>query len=81
MTPERGKRHFVKNRQVQFPIQNVFFPEPAAVLKELHGKTSIEGRVIELSEGGPNGEMFAVVEVEGLSQPVIVPLRCITEKL
>ncbi len=70
----------MKNRQVQFAIQDVYFPESAAVLKELHGKTLVQGRVTELSEGGLDGEMFAVVEVEGLAQPVIVPVRCVQEK-
>lgn len=71
----------MKNRQVEFAIQDVYFPEPTAVLKELHGKAVVQGRVIELSEGGPEGEMFAVVEVEGLTQSVIVPVRCVKEKL
>jgi hypothetical protein len=69
----------VKNRQVQFLIQDVHFPEPAVVLEGLYAKTLVQGRVVELSEGGPDGEMFAVVEVEGLAQAVIVPVRCVRE--
>ena len=69
----------MRNRQVEFPIQDVYFPDKAAVLEELHGKTLVEGRVAELTKG-PEGEMFAVIEVEGLAQPVIVPVRCVREK-
>ena len=81
MTPERAKQHDVKNRQVQFLIQDVHFPEPALVLEGLYAKFLVQGRVVELMEGGPDGEIFAIVEVEGLAQPVIVPARSVREKL
>jgi hypothetical protein len=69
----------VKNCQVEIPIQDVYFPDKAEVLEKLHGKTIVQGRVAELTRG-PEGEMFAVIEVEGLAQPVIVPVRCIRER-
>jgi len=68
------------NGEVRFAIQDVYFPEPEAVLKELHGKSMLEGRVLAMSKGGSEGEMFAVVEVEGLAQPLIVPVGCLKEK-
>jgi hypothetical protein len=42
---------------------------------ELHGKDLLQGRVIDLSDSGNQNEAFAVVEVEGLSQPVVVPVK------
>jgi hypothetical protein len=42
---------------------------------ELHGKDLLQGRVIDLSDSGSQDEAFAVVEVEGLSQPVVVPMK------
>jgi hypothetical protein len=50
------------------------------VLMELHGKDQLEGKVIDVSDAGSDGEAFAVVEVQGLSQPVVVPVKRIREK-
>jgi hypothetical protein len=42
---------------------------------ELHGKDLLQGKVIDVSDSGFEQEAFAVVEVEGLSQPVVVPMK------
>jgi len=42
---------------------------------ELHGKDLLQGRVIDLSDSGNQSEAFAVVEVDGLTQPVVVPVK------
>jgi hypothetical protein len=44
---------------------------------ELHGKDLLQGKIIDLSDCGDQDEAFAVVEVEGLSQPVVVPMKYI----
>jgi hypothetical protein len=41
---------------------------------ELHGTDLLEGRVIDVSDSGGQEDPYAVVEVEGLSQPVIVAI-------
>ena len=76
----RESRDYVKNRHVEFHIQDVYYPDKTAVLEELHGKDLLQGRVVETTKG-PKGEMYAVIEVEGLGQPVIVPVRCVKQKL
>ena len=48
---------------------------------ELHGKDQLEGKVIDVSDAGSQKEAFAVVEVLGLLQPVVVPLKHIREKI
>ena len=63
----------VTKRWVHFEIDDVYFPDPATILRELHGKDLLQGCVVDESDGGPQGEAFVVVEVEGLSQPVVVP--------
>lgn len=55
-------------------IRDVYVPDPDAVLSELYGRHLLQGRVIEVSGGEGKREAFAVVSVEGLKQPVIVPL-------
>lgn len=67
------------NRSVQFQISDVYYPELAKILEELHGKDVLRGRVIDISEGGACGETFLVVAVEGLAESVVVPLRCILD--
>jgi hypothetical protein len=45
----------------------------------LHGKDLLQGKLIDVSDSGPQDEAFAVVEVEGLSQPVVVAMRNVRE--
>jgi hypothetical protein len=42
---------------------------------ELHGKDLLQGKIIDVSDSGSHDEAFAVVEVEGLSHPVVVPMK------
>jgi hypothetical protein len=58
---------------VQFRIRDIYVPEPAAVLEELHGEDVLEGRIIALSEAPEPNEMYAIIEVFGLQRPLIVP--------
>lgn len=64
----------MRNHHVQFQIGDAYFPEPATILEELHGKGNLSGKVLDVSNGGKDGEPFAVVQVEGLTRPVIVPV-------
>lgn len=63
----------LRNQQVRFYIKDVYVPEPGQILAELHGQDLLQGRVIDLSDRGAERSVFAVVEVEGLSKPVVVP--------
>jgi hypothetical protein len=64
---------------VQFRINDVYVPEPAQILMQLHGKDELLGKVIDVSASEIHGEAFAVVEVEGLSQPVVVAMKHLKE--
>jgi hypothetical protein len=64
---------------VQFRIDDAYVPEPAQILMELHGKEVLEGKIIDVSDSGTQNEAFAVVEVEGLSQPVDVAMKNVKE--
>jgi len=65
----------VRNRWVNFRISDVYVPDPAQILMELHGSDLLQGKVIDMSDSGTQQEAFAVVEVEGLMQPVVVPMN------
>lgn len=79
MRSESAKFRSVRNRSVQFRVSDVYFPDREKILEELHGKDVLQGKVIYMSERGARGETYLVVEVDGLAQPVVVPLRCIQE--
>lgn len=69
----------LRNRWVHFRISDVYLPDPRQLLVELHGNDVLEGRVIDLSDSGLETEAFAVVEVIGLGQRVIVPVERILD--
>ena len=69
----------VETRRVQFRISDVFYPNQDKILGELHGNDMLEGVVIDESEGVAKRDNFLAVRVEGLSQPVIVPVGCVRE--
>jgi hypothetical protein len=64
----------LRDRWVRFKVRDVYVPSPEALLVTLHGNDLLQGKVIELSDSGMHLEAFAVVEVAGLTQPVIVPV-------
>jgi hypothetical protein len=42
---------------------------------ELHGDDLLQGKIIDSSDSGFQQDAFVVVEVEGLAQPVVVPMN------
>jgi hypothetical protein len=60
------------NCAVTFQKRDVFIPEPREMLFELHGNESIVGKIVGFSDGSVPKE-FAVIEVEGMTRPLMVP--------
>jgi hypothetical protein len=75
----RERANKVPNPSVQFRINDVYVPEPAQILMELHGQDQLQGHIMDVSVSEIQGESFAVVEVEGLSQPVVVAIKHLKE--
>jgi hypothetical protein len=69
----------VPNPWVQFRINDAYVPEPAQILMELHGTDLLLGKIIDISDRNSSEKAFAVVEVEGLSQPVVVAMKHVKE--
>jgi hypothetical protein len=65
----------LKDRWVHFRIRDVYYPDPAQVLIDLHGNDVLLGKVIDLSDSGMQAEAFVVVEIEGIAQAVILPVE------
>ncbi len=64
----------LRDQVVSFKISDVYLPDPRQMLFELHGNDWLEGKVADLSDDGLRKDAFAVIEVAGLQQPVIVPV-------
>lgn len=64
-----------KTTWVHFRISDIYIPEPVQILMELHGKDLLEGKIIDVSDSSGQEDPYAVVEVVGLSQPVVVAMR------
>jgi hypothetical protein len=71
----------VLNRWVNFQINDIYIPDPGQILNELHGNDLLQGKIIDMSDRGTQLEAFAVVEVEGLKQPVVVPMNRIRSSI
>jgi hypothetical protein len=54
-------------------------PDPTFLLWKLYGDDLLCGKVLELSDSGEQRGAFAMIEVEGMEQPLIVPVECILE--
>jgi hypothetical protein len=62
----------LRDQRVQFKIRDVYHPDPAQVLLDLHGNDLLTGKVVDLSDSGLQKDVFAVVEVEGIEELLIV---------
>ena len=63
----------LKGTTVQFSVRDIYLPDPAAVLSELHDNDKLTGIVVDLSDDARDERAaFLVVEVEGLREPCIV---------
>jgi hypothetical protein len=65
----------LRNQWVRFRIRDVYLPDPKALLTDLYGSELLNGKVIDMSDSGTEDGVFAVVEVEGIPQRVIVPVQ------
>ena len=65
----------LRNHWVRFRIRDVYLPDPKALLTDLYGNELLKGKVIDMSDSGTEEGVFAVVEVEGFQQRVIVPVQ------
>jgi len=64
----------MKGRWVEFAIKDIYYPTPEVVLAALHGDDLMAGQIVDVSDGGCNGTRYAVVRVETLEQPLVVPV-------
>jgi hypothetical protein len=68
-----------RNQRVRFKIRDVYYPDPMKILLDLHGEDSLAGMVVDITDSGMQVDAFVVIEVEGIAEPVIVPVARIIE--
>jgi hypothetical protein len=64
----------LRHRVVHFRPADIYFPKPSKVLMELHNDEQLEGKVIDLSDSGTQKDAFAVIKIDRITQPVLVPV-------
>ena len=65
----------LRDQRVQFKIRDIYHPDPTQVLDDLYGDDLLTGKVVTLSDSGMQKDAFAVVEVEGIKELMIVPVE------
>ena len=70
----------LRNRWVRFKVLDIYYPDPTKVLTDLHGNDILTGKVLDLSDSGMQKDAFIVVKVEGIEEPVIVPVERISDQ-
>jgi hypothetical protein len=58
---------------VRFRLKDVVCPESEQILRNMTGRLEVIGKVLYLSDSGELLNHYAVVEVNGLMTPLIVP--------
>ncbi len=70
----------LKDHYVQFRLGDVFIPDAASLIYNLHSSDLVLGRVIEMSDSGDRENAFVVVEVEGITHRIVVPVDRVVVK-
>lgn len=60
-------------RQCSFRLSDVMCPDPNQVLSQLTPELEVSGEVVFMSDQGQQPDRFAIVSVEGILSPLIVP--------
>jgi hypothetical protein len=65
----------LKNQVVHFRVHDIYLPAFQEILNVLHGNDILEGKVVDLTDSGLQGNAFVVVKVEGVENVLIVPVE------
>jgi hypothetical protein len=62
------------NTSKVFKLRDVFFPEVGDVMGRATPELKLRGRIIDFSDSGRDQKQYAIVEVEGIDGPLVVPV-------
>ncbi len=64
---------------VSFALGDVIAPSPVHVLQQIGPQLRLSGRVTLLSSGDAGESQYAVVQVDGIAGPLVVPVSYLSE--
>ncbi len=64
-----------RGQQYRFRLRDVICPDREQTMSQITPELEVTGRVMFLSDGGEEPERFAVLEVNGLMSPLVVPVE------
>ena len=70
-------RLYTHGKSCRFKLENVICPERERILLQVTADLEVEGEIVFMSDEGRKPNRFAIVEVEGVLSPFIVPVDCI----
>lgn len=68
---------YTQGKSCRFKLADVICPERERVLLQVTADLEVEGEIVFLSDEGRKPNRFAIIEVEGILSPLIVPVDCI----
>lgn len=72
-------RPFVSNGNiVSFVLQDVVSPDLRPLFEHVGPSLRVCGQIVFMSDGGADKDRFAVVEIDGIYTPLIVPVACLS---
>ena len=57
-----------------FRLKDVFFPDADDLARRTTAELKLRGKVIDFSDSGSSRNEYAIVSVEGIDGPVVVPV-------
>ena len=58
-----------------FRLKDIFFPESEDLMRRTTPELKLRGRVIDFSDSGNSKNEFAIIQVDGIDGPVVVPVE------
>ena len=65
----------LQGKWVHFRICDVYIPDSRDLALAMHGDDLLQGKVLDLSDSGEREAAYAVVQVEGIKETLIVPVH------
>ncbi len=67
--------------RVAFRLSDAVCPEFEQVVAQIGPELEVAGEVVLFSDRGSDKNFFAIVQVEGLAAPLIVPVGCLNGRI
>ena len=64
-----------RKSRCSFRLRDVICPDRLQVLQQIAADLEVAGEVVFLSDRGTDRDRFAIIEVEGIASPLIVPVE------